>query len=70
MFYFVNISFSMTMSYECTICYSAGSPPSQPRPSHPPPWASDGREPALHFFVGQIEYGAVLCGDTLFYRCI
>jgi hypothetical protein len=34
------------------ICHSAGSPPSSPRPSHPPQWASDGREPALYDMTG------------------
>jgi len=32
-----------------SICYSAVSPPSKPRPSHPLPWAPDGREPSSHF---------------------
>jgi hypothetical protein len=44
-----SISISLKVNYEGVICYSAGSLPSKPRPSHPPPWASDGREPALYF---------------------
>jgi len=44
-----SISISVTVNYEGMICYSAGSLPSLPRPSHPPPWASDGEEPSPHF---------------------
>ncbi len=39
----------MTVNYEGVLCHSVGSPPSLPRPSHPPQWASDGEEPSPHF---------------------
>jgi hypothetical protein len=42
------ISISVTVNDEGVICHSAGSPLSLPRLSHPPQWASDGGEPALH----------------------
>jgi len=29
----------------------SGSPPSLPRPSHPPQWALDGEEPSPHFSI-------------------
>ncbi len=37
----------MIVNYEGIICHSDGSPPSLPRPSHPPQWPSDGEEPSL-----------------------
>jgi len=43
-----NISISVTVNDEGVICHSTGSPPSLPRPSHPPQWASDGEEPPPH----------------------
>ncbi len=43
-----SISISVTVHYEGVICYSDGSPPSLPRPSHPPQWASDGGKPSPH----------------------
>jgi len=46
-----SISISVTVNYERIICHSAGSPPSLPRPSHPPQWASDGEEPSPHFSI-------------------
>jgi len=46
-----SISISVTVNYEGVICHSAGSPPSLPRPSHPPQWASDGEEPSPHFSI-------------------
>jgi len=32
--------------------HSAGSHPSSPKPPHPPPWASYGKEPPLHYITG------------------
>jgi len=33
------------------IYYNGGFPPSKPRPSHQPPWASDGGEPSPRFWI-------------------
>jgi len=46
-----SISVPMRVNYERVICHSAGSPPSLPRPSHPPQWASDGEEPSPYFSI-------------------
>jgi len=58
----VSISISVTINYKGVICHSVGSPPSLPRPSHPPQWASDGEEPSSHssmrsdvFLITEIE---------------
>ena len=48
---YIGIYIFVTVNNESIILHSAGSPPSKPRPSHPPPWASDGGEPAPHFKI-------------------
>jgi len=48
---YIGIYIFVTVNNESIILHSAGSPPSKPRPSHPPPWASDGEEPSLHFSI-------------------
>ena len=50
----VSISISLTANYEGAVVSSAGSPPFKPRPSPPPPWASDGESVEGCFRSSQI----------------
>jgi len=61
-------SIFVTVNYEGVICPSAGSPPSLPRPSHHPPWASDGEEPALHFSI-RLDVSLIMETEILPYVC-
>jgi len=62
------ISFFVTVSHEGVICNSAGSLPSLPRPSHPPPWAAEEGEPVPRFQLVRCfpHYGM----EMLTYRCL